>query len=372
MLMNAAVLQLAFSRDSEILASGDKDGKIKVIPCCSCFILPIEMISLHSHDSRGCFCESRSPSRRCGSSRLVSASAASTPHTRSASRRCPSPRTIPSSSPRHLTGLFGWQALRTIPNSSSRSIHGLKSGKTLKEFRGHASFVNSAFFTADSQQIVSASSDGTVKVSYCVTVPHTMSGCSSGASRRASVSARTSLRCWAPPTASPSTGLPAQHCTHFITHMQRDTAAPRRGPVSGVQPLQHAVHSQRQGPGSHTQRPLRRMVTAAQVTKSLSSGKRTEGSFVACTVSPKGQWVYAVAEDHILYCFNLASGNLEQTLTVRACGGMDGPDDGRFTNGRASAWRTIPTTTCWPPTPTTACSISGSPSHRAHALLAIA
>jgi hypothetical protein len=30
MLMESSVLALAFSRDSEILASGDKDGKIKV------------------------------------------------------------------------------------------------------------------------------------------------------------------------------------------------------------------------------------------------------------------------------------------------------------------------------------------------------
>ena len=44
------------------------------------------------------------------------------------------------------------------------SLHGLKSGKTLKEFRGHTSFVNSAVFSSDGQHIVSGSSDGTVKV----------------------------------------------------------------------------------------------------------------------------------------------------------------------------------------------------------------
>lgn len=44
------------------------------------------------------------------------------------------------------------------------SIHGLKSGKTLKEFRGHTSFVNDAKYSADGDMIGTASSDGTVKL----------------------------------------------------------------------------------------------------------------------------------------------------------------------------------------------------------------
>ena len=46
----------------------------------------------------------------------------------------------------------------------SRRVHGLKSGKTLKVLRGHGSYVNSAVFTVDQQRVLSASSDGFVKL----------------------------------------------------------------------------------------------------------------------------------------------------------------------------------------------------------------
>lgn len=48
----------------------------------------------------------------------------------------------------------------------SPRIHGLKSGKILKEFRGHSSYVNSAVHSGDGTQVVTASSDGTVKVHF--------------------------------------------------------------------------------------------------------------------------------------------------------------------------------------------------------------
>jgi len=43
-------------------------------------------------------------------------------------------------------------------------IHGMKSGKTLKEYRGHASFVNDVCWSSDNLRIISGSSDGTIKV----------------------------------------------------------------------------------------------------------------------------------------------------------------------------------------------------------------
>lgn len=40
----------------------------------------------------------------------------------------------------------------------------MKSGKMLKELRGHSSYVNHVAYTGDGNQVLSASSDGTVRV----------------------------------------------------------------------------------------------------------------------------------------------------------------------------------------------------------------
>lgn len=49
-------------------------------------------------------------------------------------------------------------------------IHGLTSGKTLKEFRGHGSYVNCASFTGTGHRVITGSSDGTMKVPRCRSV----------------------------------------------------------------------------------------------------------------------------------------------------------------------------------------------------------
>ncbi|KAH6775139.1 transducin family protein / WD-40 repeat family protein [Perilla frutescens var. hirtella] len=115
MMHDDAVLCVDFSRDSEMLASGSQDGKIKVwrIRTGQC------LRRLERAHSEGVTSVSFSRD--------------------------------------------GTQLLSTSFDTTAR-IHGMKSGKILKEFRGHSSYVNDAIFTADGSRVITASSDCTVKV----------------------------------------------------------------------------------------------------------------------------------------------------------------------------------------------------------------
>ena len=119
MLMDAAVLCLAFSRDDDTLASGDQSGCIKVW--------------------------------RVSTGVCV--------------------RRFQHAHPLGVTSItFNKDATQILSSSFEGSIrvHGLNSGKMLKEFRGHTSFVNDAVFSPDNSLIMSGSSDGSVRVRHLV------------------------------------------------------------------------------------------------------------------------------------------------------------------------------------------------------------
>jgi WD40 repeat-containing protein SMU1 len=115
MMHDDAVLALAFSHDSEMLASASQDGKLKVWRVSTGACLRRFEKAHQGGITSVAFSKD--------GSQVVSAS---------------------------FDGLV--------------RVHGLKSGKLLKEFRGHTSYVNSVAYTPDENEIVSASSDGTVKV----------------------------------------------------------------------------------------------------------------------------------------------------------------------------------------------------------------
>jgi WD40 repeat-containing protein SMU1 len=48
------------------------------------------------------------------------------------------------------------------------SIHGLKSGKMIKEFRGHTAYVTQAIFDAEGHRVISGDADGLVKASVSI------------------------------------------------------------------------------------------------------------------------------------------------------------------------------------------------------------
>eukprot|EP00927_Polykrikos_kofoidii_P038500 TRINITY_DN32882_c0_g1_i1.p1 TRINITY_DN32882_c0_g1~~TRINITY_DN32882_c0_g1_i1.p1 ORF type:complete len:550 (-),score=107.75 TRINITY_DN32882_c0_g1_i1:164-1744(-) len=231
MMHDKAVIALAFSKDSELLATGSQDGQLKVW--------------------------------------------------RVATGQCA--RRFERAHGEGIT-FVAWakdsSQLLTASFDRTARIHGLKSGKTLKEFRGHTSFVNSAVYNRDNSKVITGSSDGLVIVFD---------------SRTTEVLTKIS------PPPPP----------HLNSTMQYAVNAAILAPL---QPGQSA--DEESILVCSRTNTLLLMNLAGQVVKSFSAGKKEKGDFSAMIASPKGEWVYGVAEDHTLYCFSVVTGELEQTLKI--------------------------------------------------------
>ncbi|CAK1543717.1 unnamed protein product [Leptosia nina] len=221
MSMDEAVLSLTFARDSDTLAAGSNGGKVKIWRVSS----GQTQRRLDRAHSKGVTCLQ---------------------FTRDASQL--------------LSASFD----RTI------RIHGLKSGKLLKELRGHTSFVNEAVFTPDGHGVLSASSDGTVRVWTVRT-----GECSATLKP---------LGAGDPPVNSLL--LMPKNPEHFVVCNRTNTVVI--------------------------------MNMAGQIVRSLSSGRREAegGALVCAALGARGRLVYCAAEDRVLYAFCALSGKLERTVPV--------------------------------------------------------
>jgi len=150
-------------------------------------------------------------------------------------------------------------------------IHGLKSGKALKEFRGHKSYVNCVIYSADMSKIISCSADGTVKVWDTKSMDE--------------------MHSFRPPTANPNTDVSVVTVQNWPRSSDQILVCPR-APTVFV------------------------MTLSGKIVKTMNSGKRSGGDFVAACTSPQGNWVYCVGEDRILYCFKSEAAKLEHTIAL--------------------------------------------------------
>eukprot|EP01010_Urceolus_cornutus_P002709 NODE_349_length_1749_cov_188.419412_g283_i0.p1 GENE.NODE_349_length_1749_cov_188.419412_g283_i0~~NODE_349_length_1749_cov_188.419412_g283_i0.p1 ORF type:complete len:535 (-),score=166.78 NODE_349_length_1749_cov_188.419412_g283_i0:143-1690(-) len=222
MMHDDSVLCLNFSRDSEMLASGSNDGMLKVWKVLTGQCLR-RIERAHTQGITACA------------------------FTRDSSQV--------------LTASFDLTV----------RMYGLKSGKVMKEFRGHKSYINDVTFAAEGTKVVSCSADGTVKVWDTK-----------------SMEATTTFR---PPSANPTNETAVVMVGGVPKAADQIVVCPR-APTVFITTL------------------------TGKIVKTMNSGKREAGDFVAACLSPKGEWLYCVGEDRILYCFSTSASKLEHTLSL--------------------------------------------------------
>lgn len=165
---------------------------------------------------------------------------------------------------------FSRDGLQLVSGSfdGTARLHGLRSGKTLREFRGHSSFVNDVLWSTDGGRVVTASSDGSAKVwdaksAECICTlrpPHTIG--------------------------APSPAL----CSIALW--------PANAEYLAVCSKASAVHL---------------LSMSGQLVKSFEAPAGA-ADFVHCAVSPRGEWLYCAGTDQQLHCFSTASGKVERSL----------------------------------------------------------
>ncbi|EPR59809.1 WD-40 repeat protein [Toxoplasma gondii TgCatPRC2] len=229
MMHESAVVAVEFSRDSEVLATGSQDGQLKV------WIVATGQ------------CARKFDRAHDGAITSISFSKDNT----------------------HLL---------TSSFDTTARIHGLKSGKTLKEFRGHLTFVNCALYLPDNTRVVTGSADGKVKIWDAKT--------------------QDCLHTFAPPLP------PYMNASQHLPAINNIILAPKHGSEKDMIYVCSKTST------------IMLMTLDGHAIKTWSSGKKQGGDFVFACLSPRGEWLYCAGEDNTLYCFANATGKLEHVMKI--------------------------------------------------------
>ncbi|ORX60336.1 WD40 repeat-like protein [Hesseltinella vesiculosa] len=254
MAMDNAVSCLAFSKDGELLASGSTDGSIAVW---------------------------KVQTGRC-IRRLPKA------HSEGISSMC-----------------FNKDGTQVLSGGFDHIIrlHGLKSGKILKEFRGHTSFVNTALYSQDGSRIISGSSDGSVKIwdnktTNCLfTVIPQVENKSSTASAPGGPKTK---------ALNPTGGIGGQAVQQIVPlpNQPDQFLVCNKSNILYIVNLRGQIVKHYAGPALH------------EGHAQFHHGIAASNDMLAAAVSPHGQYIYGISEFSVLYCFQASNGNLVHETKV--------------------------------------------------------
>ncbi|KAJ1920828.1 hypothetical protein H4219_001064 [Mycoemilia scoparia] len=224
MMMESSVIALAFSSDSNKLASADQQGKIKIW--------------------------------RVGNGSCIKRIASA--HSQGITSLCFSPDNA--------------QVISTSFDGTIR-IHGLKSGKMLKEYRGHTTYVNTAIFKPDMTQIISGSSDGSIKI-------------------------------W---------DYKTTNCLKTVHINDLKTKIASQDSINSI--ILHPTSKDSVIVCNRSQR-FYVLTFDGKVVRDIGLSHDVEVTFINVVPSQNGKYIYALAENSVLYAFDFESGDLVTQFKV--------------------------------------------------------
>lgn len=322
MMHDSAILSLAFSPDSALLASGDKEGCVKVWRASTGQCLR----RLEGAHSAGVTALAFAPP---GGSSSSSSAAAATEDAGASS----------SSSSAHL--------LSASYDGTAR-VHGLKSGRVLRELRGHSSYVTCAAWATQAVRAASASEKASRED------PSKKAGSSSSSSfllfggRQAIVtgSADGSVRWWdaasgeclasvVPPAIHSADADAEGEVTEGGNGGPSASASASASPPAVVSVAPHpgrpglvvaatrspGIHLLSFAPPSEASEGSETTTTSGVALRTVPTGKGRGGGggdAVALALSRRGRWALLLAEDGVLYCFSLppaGGGEVEEEVS---------------------------------------------------------